>query len=306
MESHQQIRVAVMATEPATTQATAGDVPAVVDALARRQHAAIALPIGSGAAAALRAQAIERAFVLGPGPGATDGTLQGTLELLGIPYTGSGVLASALASDRLRAKDLFCYRNLSTPPAYAVSRAQAADRAEVAALHRSFAFPAVVKARFGSAAIGATVVSDLDHLYTAVARVAEQTGAVLVERWIKGRDVAVAVIDGRVLGVVEGAEPAASGAIRGYAPAQLPSVRQANLAHIARAAYGALGCRGTACVNFVCADDENDAVLAVDTLPGLGASAALVVAAREAGLDLGALCEAILATARLDRLPLAG
>lgn len=301
MESRQSLRIAVMATEPATAQATAGDVTAVVAALTQRQHTALALPIGADAAAALRQHAIERAFVLGPGPGATDGTLQGTLELLGIPYTGSGVLASALASDRLRAKDLFCYRNLSTPPAYAINRALAADRAEVAALHRSFAFPAVVKARFGSAAVGATVVSDLDHLYDAVARVAEQTGSVLVERWIKGRDVAVAVIDGRVLGVVECAEPTATGAVRGYAPAQLPSVRQANLAHMARAAYAALGCRGTACVNFVCADDENDAVLAADTLPGLAASAALAVAARAAGIELGALCEAILATARLDR-----
>jgi len=296
MEALHSMLIAVM-----SNGTTAGDVAAVVEALARRQHTAVALSIGPDAAAELHRQVIERAFVLGPGLGATDGTLQGTLELLGIPYTGSGVLASALASDRLRAKDLFCYRNLSTPPAYAINPAQAADRAEVAALHRSFAFPAVVKSRFGSAAIGATVASDLDHLNSAVVHVAEQTGNVLVERWIKGRDVAVAVIDGRVLGVVERAEPAAADTGRNYAPAQLPSVRQANLAHIARAAYGALGCRGTACVNFVCADDENDAVLSIDTLPGLGETAALRVAAREAGLDLGALCEAMLATARLDR-----
>ncbi|MBN2360309.1 MAG: ATP-grasp domain-containing protein [Deltaproteobacteria bacterium] len=302
MQSKPELRVGVLATDPGMDAGLASDVAAVVDALARRGHAAHALKIGPEIAAQLKVLAIERAFLVGPGGGETDGAIQGLLDLLGIPYTGSGVLAAALAGDRLRAKDLFGYRNLSTPPAYAVTRAQAADRAEVAALHRSFAFPTVVKARFGRAALGATVVADLETLNAAVAAVAERADWVLVERWVKGRDVAVAVIEGRVLGVVEHADEAAAGirARRRYAPAQLPSVRQANLAHIARAAYGALGCRGTASVNFVCADDENDAVLSVDTLPALDENGALRTAAQAAGLGLGDLCEAMLTTARLD------
>jgi len=220
-------------------------------------------------------------------PGA-DGTVQGLLQALGLPYVGSGVLASALAADRLRAKDLLHYRNIPTPSAYCLTRAQALEPGEVAASHRSFPFPAVVKPRAAARGGGARTVRSFEELVVALALVTADGGDALVERHVAGREIEVALLDGRVLGTVELEAAAETGS--DATPDGLSRVRLTNLAHLARGAYRALDCRGAACVRFICPEQENDIVLAVDTAPLLTDTSTLVRAARQAGLELQALC----------------
>jgi len=244
----------------------------------------------------------EVVFLALRGRHGSDGSAQGLLEVLGLPYTGSGVLAAALACDRLRAKDLLHYHNIPTPPAYSITSAQARDPEEVTARQRCFPLPVMVKPRYAQHDLGAVEVRARAQLDLALAGVTADGGDALVERSVAGRDIVVGVLEGRVLGAVEvhaAGDPPEDCA----PPADLSRVRLTNLAHLARAAYLALGCRGAAVVKFVCADQENDSVLAVDPSPLLCAAAPLARAARQVGLELDALCAAMVEGALCAAMP---
>ncbi|MFZ5785669.1 MAG: D-alanine--D-alanine ligase, partial [Acidobacteriota bacterium] len=148
----------------------------------------------------LRQSGIEVAFIALHGRYGEDGCVQGMLELLGIPYTGSSVLASALAMNKVKAKELFRLHNVPTPPYYVITRETDEDLEDV---HGSFGFPVVVKPASEGSSVGVTIVRDLGELERAAAEALRYDREVLVERYARGMEVSVAVLDDRVLGAVE-------------------------------------------------------------------------------------------------------
>src|SRR5262245_37300602 len=155
---------------------------------------------GSNVIDVLRDAAIDVAWNALHGRGGEDGCIQGLLETMGIPYTGSGVLASALAMDKLKAKEMFRLHNVPTPPYYVLD---AEDLADLEETHGSFGFPVVAKPRSEGSSIGVTIARDMAELARGVEEALRFDPEVLVERYVRGREIAVGILGGRVLGAVE-------------------------------------------------------------------------------------------------------
>nr|BDT36805.1 D-alanine--D-alanine ligase [Myxococcus sp. MH1] len=278
---------------------------AVVAALESRGHHVTRIFAGPGLDRALRAAELDVAFIALHGRMGEDGRVQGLLELLELPYTGSGVLASALAMNKPFAKKLFRLHNLPTPQGYRVGRDDAARAPE---LHGDLGFPCVVKPACGGSSVGLGVVREPQELAQAVAQACRFGGEALVERFVSGREVTVGILGDAVLGSCEVATPREGfdfeakykGGARYFLPPRLSATRVANVEALALAAYRALGCRGYARVDLLCSDTDNDVVLEVNTLPGFTPTSLLSKIAGHAGLDFPALVERILALATRD------
>jgi len=281
---------------------------AVADALSELGHDVVAIEIGTGFEALedLADADIDVAFLALHGKQGEDGCIQGVLEMLGIPYTGSGVMASALAMDKLKTKELLRLHNIATPPYYSVNRDALDDLTE---LHGSFGFPVVVKPRREGSSVGVAKVDSLAELTQAVESALLFDDSVLVERFVSGAEIAVAILDGRVLGAIE-IEPASalydfhakyqSSETKYHLPARLDATRLRGIMNLAERSAQALDVRGAARVDMIVTPGMNEYVLEINTLPGMTSSSLLPKVAAAAGYDFGALCQAILTTARLD------
>jgi D-alanine-D-alanine ligase len=285
---------------------------AVFTALRERGHDAVRIFVDRDLDLALRAERIDVAFLALHGRYGEDGCVQGLLELLGIPYTGSGVLASALAMDKLKAKELFRLHNLPTP-SYYLLRAGHGDAVEQ---HGSFGFPVVVKPRAEGSSLGVRLARDAGELESAVEDALRFGDDVLVERFVDGVEVHVALLDGRALGAVEIVAPgfarkeASLGDRRDgsrfarneaslFIPPRLSPERLDGIYQFAERAARVLECDGLVEVDLIASERDNEYLLEVDTQPPLGAQGLVPKIARAAGLDLGALAERMLDRARL-------
>lgn len=279
---------------------------AVFSALAQRGHDVQRVFVDHDIDRVLRQSPIDVAFVALHGTYGEDGCIQGLLEVLGIPYTGSGVLASALAMDKLKAKELFRLYNVPTPPYYTIDIDRLDELEEV---HGSFGFPVFVKPRRGGSSVGAGKAGDLAELRSLCEQAARFDRAVLVERFVTGREVAVALLDGRALGAIEIVPGGRfydyrskykSGQSEYHFPARLTPTRYKGVLNIAERAHGALGASGATRVDVLVTEGDNEYVLELNTLPGLTPTSLLPKIAAGAGMDFGALCEAILERAMTD------
>ncbi len=278
---------------------------AVVAALEARGHSVSRIFAGPGLDRALRSAELDVAFIALHGRMGEDGKVQGLLELMGLPYTGSGVLASALAMNKPMAKKLFRLHNLPSPQGYRVARADVSRALE---LHGDLGFPCVVKPACGGSSVGLSLVREPEALEPAVAQACRFGGEALVERMVHGREVTVAILGEEVLGNCEIATPREGfdydakykGGSRYFLPARLSPTRQANVEALALAAYRALGCRGYGRVDLICSEDENDVLLEVNTLPGLTPMSLLPKIAAQKGIDFPSLVDRLLALATRD------
>ncbi len=278
---------------------------AVVAALESKGHTVSRIFAGPGLDRALRSAELDVAFLALHGRMGEDGRVQGLLEVLEVPYTGSGVLASALAMNKPYAKKLFRLHNLPTPYGYCVDRQDAGRALE---LHGDLGFPCVVKPAHGGSSVGLALVREPEALAPAVATACRYGGQALVERLVRGREVTVGILGGEVLGSCEIACPREGfdyeakykGGSRYHLPPRLSPTRLANVEALALAAYRALGCRGHGRVDLMCSEDENDVLLEVNTLPGLTPMSLLPKIAAQKGLDFPALVERILTLATRD------
>jgi D-alanine-D-alanine ligase len=282
---------------------------AISAALESKGHSVTRIIAGPGLDQTLRATQVDVAFIALHGRMGEDGRVQGLLEVLGIPYTGSGVMASALAMNKPVAKKLFRQHNLATPLGYRVTRAQlaAADPLE---RHADLGFPCVVKPALGGSSVGLSVVRTGDALVPALEKACQYGGEALVERFVKGREVTVGLLGGEVLGALEVAhgqdtfdyaKKYQTGA-HYHLPPRLSPTRVRNVEEMALAAYRALGCRGYARVDFLCSDSANDTVLELNTLPGMTPMSLLPKIARHRGIAFEDLVERILSLATLDEV----
>lgn len=249
---------------------------------------------------------LDAAFLALHGRLGEDGCVQGLLELLGIPYTGSGVLASALAMDKLKSKELFRLHNIPTPPYYVFGPGD--SLADIAEIHGSFGFPVIVKPRREGSSVGVSRANDLAELARAVELAAAHDGSVLVERFITGREVAVGVLDGRVLGAIEIAPKSGlydyeakytPGCTEYFMPARLPATRYRGILNLAEHAAHVLEASGAVRVDLIVTEGQNEYVLEVNTLPGMTPTSLLPKIASAAGFSFPELCEAIVDRAAL-------
>jgi D-alanine-D-alanine ligase len=256
---------------------------------------------------ALRATPIDVAFLALHGRYGEDGCVQGLLECMRIPYTGSGVLASALAMDKLKAKELFRLHNVPTPPYYSLEGRL--TNAELEEKHGSFGFPVVVKPRREGSSIGLSRANSFEELRVAVETARKHDDGVLVERFIKGREVHVGILNGRVLGAIEVVPKRpmfdfqakyTKGMTEYFYPARLAPTRYQGVLRLAERAAHSLGCTGAVRVDMIVTEGENEYVLEVNTTPGLTPTSLLPKIAAGCGIDFGTLCEEILSTARLS------
>ena len=258
----------------------------------------------------VRSARIDVAFLALHGRGGEDGCVQGLLELLGIPYTGSSVLASALAMDKVKSKELFRLHNVPTPPYYTVRREDAvqADLRALEELHGSFGYPVIVKPRNEGSSVGLTRVSSLTELARAMEVAFEYDEAAVVERFVQGMEVTVGVLDGRLLGALEIVPKSGlydyrakytPGMTEYVCPPRLTALRTRGVMNLAERAARALGCGGACRVDLIATEGENEYVLEVNTLPGMTPTSLLPKIAAHEGMDYPALCEAILSGARL-------
>jgi D-alanine-D-alanine ligase len=278
---------------------------AVLAALRARGHDVVPIYVDRDVDVALRQESIEVAFVALHGRWGEDGCIQGLLESLGIPYTGSDVLSSALAMHKGKAKELFRLHNLPTPAYYTLT---AADSIDVAGIHGDFGFPCVVKPIREGSSVGVAICNSLDELGPAFERALCFDDEVLVERFIAGKEISVAILDDRALGAVEIApregfydygNKYTKGATDYYVPPRLSPERYRGVLAQALRAHTALGCSGATRVDMMVSDSGNEFILEVNTVPGLTPTSLLPKIADAAGISFGELCEEMLAGAAL-------
>ena len=278
---------------------------AIATALESRGHKVVRVYVDRDIDRVLRQTPIDVAFIALHGTYGEDGCVQGLLEIMGIPYTGSNVLASALAMDKLKAKELFRLYNVPTPPYYCVD---AEDLDKLEELHGSFGFPVFVKPRRSGSSVGAGRATNMTELRARCEEATKFDTSVLVERFVIGREVTVGVLDGRALGALEIVPRGEfydykskyqKGQSDYHLPARLPPTRYKGVLNLAERAHKALGCRGFTRVDLLVTEGENEYVLEVNTLPGMTPLSLLPKIAQGAGYDFGDLCEQILSRAAL-------
>lgn len=278
---------------------------AIADALEARGYRVSRIFVDQDIDRVLRQDPIDVAVIALHGTLGEDGAIQGMLETMRIPYTGSGILASALAMDKAKSKELFRLYNIPTPSYYTCSEA---EFARLEAIHGSFGFPVFVKPRSAGSSVGAGRASDLNELRERVREALRFDTHALVERFIRGREIAVGVLDDRALGAIEIVPKSsfydyqakyAEGGSDYHFPARLSPTRYKGVLTIAERAVRALGVTSASRVDLLVTEDENEYVLEVNTLPGMTPTSLLPKIAAGAGYDFGDLCEAILKRATL-------
>jgi D-alanine-D-alanine ligase len=269
---------------------------AVLAVLRDGGHDAIPLFVDREIDLALRQARVEVAFLALRGRYGGDGCLQGLLELLGIPYTGSGVLASGLAMNRSKTKEVLRLHNLPTSPGFVV-RADAPEGIDEA--HRAFGFPVVVRPVGIAAPMGPAVARDEMELESALDDAFRLDDEALVERVIDGRRICVGVLDGAPLGALELPAPRPGRVMGSSGAGKISGARYKSILRLATSAYEALGCEGAACVELVVSERVNEVVADVDTNPLLTPTAPLARIAQMGGVSYTELVYDILGGARL-------
>ncbi len=278
---------------------------ACAEALRARGHDVVLVDVDREVAARLRAEKVAVAFNALHGRWGEDGCIQGLLEAMGIPYTGSGVLASAVGMDKVASKTIFRALGLSVTE-YRVFPQERAERITVADL--PFGLPCVVKPSGEGSSVGVHLVRDSAALAAACKDAASFKGDVIVERYVKGKECQVAVLDGKALGVIE-VVPAnefydyaakyTAGTTQYFYPARIPEAHDRTLREAAETAHGGLGCAGVTRTDFILAADGTPYILEVNTLPGMTATSLVPKIAAGNGIAFPDLCERLLDGAAL-------
>ncbi len=239
------------------------------------------------------------AFLCLHGKMGEDGTVQGMLELLGIPYTCSGVQASATAMDKAKSKVFYELDDIPTPQSCTLKRDTPYKAEDVEAV---VGIPCVVKPATEGSALGVEIVEDSADISAAIDRAFEIDDLVLVERFVEGVEVTVAVIGNNdpvslpIIKIVPRGEfydfdsKYAPGGSQHICPAPLSSELTAIIQNYASRAHNALGCRGVSRSDFIIDADEKPWILETNTIPGMTATSLLPDAARAAGMSFPELC----------------
>jgi D-alanine-D-alanine ligase len=273
---------------------------AVLAALKRRGIDAVGIDPRDVPLAALDEQRIDRVWIALHGPGGEDGSLQGALEVAGMPYTGSGVLGSALGMDKLRTKRLAAALGVMT--ADSVVLRSLADCTP--ALER-LGLPLIIKPATQGSSVGMSKVTRAEEMEAAYRAAAAVDDVVFAEKWITGAEYTVAVLHRRVLPAIR---IEAANAFYDYeakyhrndtkyhCPAGLSAQAESHMASLALAAFDAIGAEGWGRVDFMADHTGRPLLLEINTVPGMTDHSLVPMAARAAGIDFEELCWQVLET----------
>ena len=272
----------------------------VLDALRARSVDAHGVDPADGLVEALRDGRFERAWIALHGRGGEDGIVQGTLETMHIPYTGSGVLGCALSMDKVRTKELLSVRGLGTPPYLVITGEQDFEGAV-----RALGLPMIVKPSGQGSSVGMTKVEAAEELPVAYREASKFDPCVLAEAWIHGEEYTAAILNNTVLPMVRIETPNTfydyqakyfSDATRYYCPSGLAEEEEQKFGRDALAAFVAIGAEGWGRVDFMLGRERRALILEVNTVPGMTSHSLVPMAAREAGLSFEELVWRILET----------
>jgi len=258
----------------------------------------------------LQAEGVDLCFIALHGRGGEDGTVQGALELLGIPYTGSGVMASAIAMDKVMTKRIWRFEGLPTPDWRLVSGATECVQALVA-----LGAPMIVKPAREGSSIGLTKVTDASQCAAAYAAAAQHDPEVLCEQFIEGEETTCPVLnvdgDAQALPVIRIVAPGGNydyqnkyftDDVKYLCPSLLDAGEEAEIQRLVLRAFKTLGCRGWARADVMIRQaDRQPFLLEINTSPGMTGHSLVPMSAKVAGLSYEQLCLHLLASASLDQ-----
>jgi len=262
----------------------------------------------------LKRQGFERCFIALHGRFGEDGTVQGALELMGIPYTGSGVMASAIAIDKVMTKRVWLAEGLPTPK-YVLLRRGHFTREQVVRIPDDLGLPLIVKPAREGSSIGVAKVQGYSEMADAVDQAAALDADVLCEQFVDGDEVTCPVLgsgdDARALPVIRIVAPAGnydyqnkyfSDETKYLVPCGLPAGEEEAIQDIVLKAYRVLGCRGWGRVDvMIDAATRRPSLLEINTSPGMTGHSLVPMSARAAGISYEDLCVQLLASAALDQ-----
>jgi len=292
----------------------------VEDALERLGHEVVQIDVGADLIVQLRESAPDAAFVALHGGDGEDGTVQELLEILGIPYTGSGVLACSRAVDKVLTKHLLLEACIPTPEFFAFNQTAFGELGAAKALpaiEERLRFPIVVKPSSQGSALGIKFAATPEDVPAALVAAFSYDGKVLLERHIEGRDLAVSVLENangpEALPVVEAVPLGENfydfearyeiGRTSFICPAELPGELTDRAQEIALATFRLLGCRGFGRVDLMLDDAGELFVLEANPIPGLTETSLLPQAAEAGGIGFDQLVSRILALASRHERP---
>lgn len=249
-------------------------------------------------------QGFDRAFVVLHGRGGEDGTIQGALSFLKIPYTGSEVLGSALGMDKVRCKQIFQACGLPTAQYHALYQ-NTYQEADLEDLLASLGGEVMVKPALEGSSIGMNKVTNNSDLISALEHAFQYDHKVLVERYITGKEFTVSILKGKALPSISMSTPRTFydyeakyqvDTTEYHCPSGLPDETETQLADIAVKAFSAVGASGWGRVDFMQDQEGQFYLLEVNTVPGMTEKSLVPMAAKQSGLDFEALCVAVLET----------
>ena len=278
---------------------------AILASLKRSGYDALPIEMDEKIAEKIRDNKIEIAFIALHGPGGEDGSLQGLLEIIGIPYTGSGLLASGIGINKAVSKKIFAYHKINVPPFFVAKRAEKSGL-DLRLKELPFSLPFVVKPCCQGSSIGVSIVKKEEEINDAIEDAFMYDEEIIIEKFIKGREVHVAILDDKPLGAIE-IRP--KGDFYSYEakyipgmsdhifPAPLEEGLYSRVLEAGLSAHDAIGCKGYSRVDFLVTDDRDIFILEVNTLPGMTETSLLPEIAGKRGIDFDLLVEKILSIA---------
>ncbi len=273
---------------------------AVLASLEKQQVQVEAVDVQSNAIDALAGKQFDRAFNIIHGRGGEDGVLQAILDAKGIPYTGSGVLASALAMDKLRTKMCWQGMGLSTPPWFVLKTTD-----DLSACAEALGFPVIVKPALEGSSFGMSKANDKAELAEAWALARQYGCEVYAEKWVSGKEYTVGFLQGEALPVIRLQTPHAfydyaakyqADNTQYHCPSGLDAVQEAYLQKLAVQACEVIGVTGWGRVDVFIDSDDKAQLIEVNTVPGMTSHSLVPMAAKATGIDFDELVWRILET----------
>lgn len=273
---------------------------AVLKALQDSKVDAHGIDVGQDILAVLASGHFDRAFIALHGRGGEDGTIQGALEILGLPYTGSGVMASALAMDKLRSKFLWLGQGLPTPGYCALTAATDFDQ-----VVKQYGLPLMVKPAHEGSSIGMSKVTRAEQLEPAYRNAAKYDSEIFAEQWVTGKEYTVAILGSQALPVIRLETPNdfydydakyVANTTGYHIPSGLDAAAEKSLQELALRAFKGIGAEGWGRVDVLCDEQSNPYLIELNTIPGLTDHSLVPMAAKAAGISFEELMIRILQT----------
>ena len=278
---------------------------AIVNALSRRGYRVVGIDVSSDIAKVLKTDNIDMAFIALHGSPGEDGTIQGLLEIMDIPYTGSRVLTSALSMNKVASKKIFFYHGLPTPEFQSLNPEDNANTEKIQE-QITIPLPFVIKPAEGGSTIGISIVHKSEDITKALANALPHCREIIVEQYIQGKELTVGVLDSKALppieirpksGFYDYKSKYTGGATQYILPAEISTKISDGLQTLATRAFNLLGCTGAARIDFILSENNTPFILEINTIPGMTETSLLPMAAQHAGIDFDTLTETILAGA---------